>query len=203
MIPAARCLTSLALCALLIFAPVVSAQESVTPPPPPDATLQAWSQLAPEVQAYERFRYWTSFQPVALRDDPKLVDAYRAALIAAGTSAEQADTAIAIIRQQGERLEVERWNRILTAEKPRFNANPNTFLVQMMQGRKPGHALDVGMGQGRNAIYLASRVGRSPVSTLRHAPSRWRRRRRRRPACESRPRCRPTTRSTGARTGGI
>ncbi len=155
MISAARCLTSLALCTLLVFAPAVAAQQPVTPPPPSDATLQAWSQLAPEVQTYERFRYWASFQPVALRDDPKLLDAYRATLVAAGTSAEQANTTIVTIREQGQHLEVERWNRILTAEKPRFNTNPNAFLVHMVQGRTPGTALDVGMGQGRNAIYLA------------------------------------------------
>jgi SAM-dependent methyltransferase len=43
----------------------------------------------------------------------------------------------------------------LTAEKPTFNTNPNEFLVQMAKGRKPGTALDVGMGQGRNTIWLA------------------------------------------------
>ncbi len=57
--------------------------------------------------------------------------------------------------QQAKQLEVERWNRILTAEQPRFNTNPNAFLVEMSKGRKPGRALDVGMGQGRNAIWLA------------------------------------------------
>jgi SAM-dependent methyltransferase len=152
---AARRLTSLALCTLLVFAHAVAAQQTVAPPPPSDATLHAWSQLVPDVQTYERFRHWASFQPDALRDNPKLLDAYRATLVAAGTTADQADAAIVIIREQGQRLEVERWNRILTAEKPRFNTNPNAFLVRMVQGRTPGTALDVGMGQGRNAIYLA------------------------------------------------
>jgi SAM-dependent methyltransferase len=44
---------------------------------------------------------------------------------------------------------------MLTSEKPAFNTDPNAFLVEMVKGRKPGTALDVGMGQGRNAIYLA------------------------------------------------
>lgn len=39
--------------------------------------------------------------------------------------------------------------------KPRFNTKPNAFLVEMVKGRKPGAALDVGMGQGRNATWLA------------------------------------------------
>jgi len=39
--------------------------------------------------------------------------------------------------------------------QPRFNTDPNAFLVEMVRGVAPGSALDVGMGQGRNAIYLA------------------------------------------------
>jgi SAM-dependent methyltransferase len=55
----------------------------------------------------------------------------------------------------GDRAEVERWNRILTAAEPRFNTAPNAFLVAVTSGVKPGRSLDVGMGQGRNTIYLA------------------------------------------------
>ena len=51
--------------------------------------------------------------------------------------------------------QAERWNQILTADTPTFNTNPNAFLVEMVKDRKPGAALDVGMGQGRNAIWLA------------------------------------------------
>jgi SAM-dependent methyltransferase len=36
-----------------------------------------------------------------------------------------------------------------------FSHKPNAFLVEMTQQRKPGRALDVGMGQGRNSIFLA------------------------------------------------
>jgi SAM-dependent methyltransferase len=36
-----------------------------------------------------------------------------------------------------------------------FLREPNGFLVEMTRARKAGTALDVGMGQGRNAIYLA------------------------------------------------
>ncbi|WP_051669420.1 class I SAM-dependent methyltransferase [Bryobacter aggregatus] len=36
-----------------------------------------------------------------------------------------------------------------------FSKQPNAFLVEILRNRKPGAALDVGMGQGRNAIYLA------------------------------------------------
>ena len=37
-----------------------------------------------------------------------------------------------------------------------FNAKPNRFLMEVVHGRTPGAALDVGMGQGRNALWLAS-----------------------------------------------
>src|SRR5215469_4635219 len=36
-----------------------------------------------------------------------------------------------------------------------FSRKPNEFLVEMTRHRKPGRALDVGMGQGRNSIFLA------------------------------------------------
>ena len=41
------------------------------------------------------------------------------------------------------------------AGEPTFNPRPNAFLVEAVAGLRPGKALDVGMGQGRNAIYLA------------------------------------------------
>jgi SAM-dependent methyltransferase len=36
-----------------------------------------------------------------------------------------------------------------------FSRKPNAFLADVTRARKPGQALDVGMGQGRNSIYLA------------------------------------------------
>jgi SAM-dependent methyltransferase len=72
-----------------------------------------------------------------------------------GLDSSEVERRLRVIAEQGQMLEVERWNRILTAPSPAFNTKPNAFLVQMVQGRSPGRALDVGMGQGRNAIYLA------------------------------------------------
>lgn len=36
-----------------------------------------------------------------------------------------------------------------------FTRKPNAFLVEMVRGRKAGKALDVGMGEGRNSLFLA------------------------------------------------
>jgi SAM-dependent methyltransferase len=44
-------------------------------------------------------------------------------------------------------------NAFLVSES--FSRKPNRLLTEAVQGVKPGAALDVGMGQGRNAVWLA------------------------------------------------
>jgi SAM-dependent methyltransferase len=41
--------------------------------------------------------------------------------------------------------------------QPYFTTEPNAFLISSIKDLKPGEALDVGMGQGRNAVYLATK----------------------------------------------
>src|SRR4051794_7438155 len=108
-------------------------------------------------EGYERFRAWITQQPVEIQraSDSDVEARYRAHLKQQGMASGAIDAEIRIVDEQGKRLEVERWNRILTAEQPRFNTNPNAFMVEVVKGRPPGKALDVGMGQGRNAIWLA------------------------------------------------
>ncbi len=48
-----------------------------------------------------------------------------------------------------------RFDKIYSEPSTLFSAAPNAFLVRMLNGAKPGKALDVAMGQGRNAVYLA------------------------------------------------
>jgi len=51
-----------------------------------------------------------------------------------------------------------RWNFFLTdsaMRRKRFNTKPNALLVESVKGRKPGTALDMAAGEGRNAVYLA------------------------------------------------
>jgi SAM-dependent methyltransferase len=107
-----------------------------------------------EVQIYEKFRTWQTQQPSGGRA-PDLLDRYRAVLAAEGLSADEIERHLRVIAEQGQRLEIDRWNRILTAPTPTFNTQPNAFLVEMTKPLTPGKALDVGMGEGRNAIYLA------------------------------------------------
>ena len=55
----------------------------------------------------------------------------------------------------GTASERDMWNETFRRSKG-FNQEPNAHLVASVKGRKPGAALDVAMGQGRNALYLAS-----------------------------------------------
>jgi len=113
------------------------------------------STLPADQRTFERYRFWVAAQPVDLRNDPKLLERYRTYLKEGGFAEAEIAAQVEVIRQQGDRLEAERWNRYLTAEHPAFNTKPNGFLVEMVKGRKPGSALDVAMGQGRNSIWLA------------------------------------------------
>lgn len=112
---------------------------------------------AEDVRAYEAFRLWITQQPKDVQDAGQAVvlQRYTAELLRQGQSEKDAAATIARLRAVGDRAEIERWNRLLTAPKPAFNTAPNAFLVTMTKGLTPGRSLDVGMGQGRNTIYLA------------------------------------------------
>lgn len=49
-----------------------------------------------------------------------------------------------------------KWNRHYTSGRG-FNLLPAKLLVEVVEGESPGRALDLGMGQGRNALFLATR----------------------------------------------
>ena len=126
------------------------------------ALVSTQAPAATDQQVYESFRAWMSQQlsvTVGRTDQATrsadLLTRYREVLAGEGLPASEIDRRLRVIQEQGRKLEVEIWNRVLTAEKPAFNVQPNAFLVQVAKTRKPGTALDVGMGQGRNAVYLA------------------------------------------------
>jgi SAM-dependent methyltransferase len=122
-------------------------------------TAIAWTQTAadlpPEQRAYERFRLWSTMLSPEQRQAGSLPARYRERPKSQGLSDAEVDSEIKLVEARGERGEIELWNRVLTAENPVFNTNPNEFLVEMAKRHKPGTALDVGMGQGRDAIWLA------------------------------------------------
>lgn len=59
-----------------------------------------------------------------------------------------------LVAQNSDSLRVSN-NRIYTSERHLFKVTPSAFLTRLLTARTPGTALDVGMGQGRNALWLA------------------------------------------------
>lgn len=143
--------SALAAAVLLMFSmPSPPAVSAAAQQPTPAATAE-------EQRIYEDFRAWISSQPKELQqlDDDAVFRRYASFLQTTGKSASDASSTIEQLRRIGDRAEVERWNRILTAPNAAFNKAPNAFLAEMVKGLRPGRALDVGMGQGRNTIFLA------------------------------------------------
>lgn len=121
------------------------------------------------VADYIQFRrFWNEVaspeEQEAVDRDPAVAEAtfrrFEAKLRADEARAEDVARIGATLRRFGvKRLEVELWNVVLTGpdSKLKFNHAPNAFLVDVVKGLAPGRALDVGMGQGRNAIFLAQK----------------------------------------------
>jgi SAM-dependent methyltransferase len=55
----------------------------------------------------------------------------------------------------GDAQEAEFWSDYFRGKNRNFNRKPNALLAAAIEHRSPGKALDVGMGEGRNAILLA------------------------------------------------
>lgn len=59
------------------------------------------------------------------------------------------------VRAQEQRQPREVWNEVFTKRQGREFPH-NKFLAETIRGRTPGTALDIGMGEGRNALFLAA-----------------------------------------------
>ena len=121
--------------------------------------------LPEDQRTFERFRFWWSNLPEKERGErgpegqaalDKFLTGYATWLKTGGFTSVDIDKQVAILRKRGGAGDAEYWNQYLIAERrPWLNSEPNGFLVEMVKGRKPGRALDVAMGQGRNTIWLA------------------------------------------------
>jgi hypothetical protein len=88
----------------------------------------------------------------------------RSKLIADGRSSADSDRVInEILRVMGSDSERGRtyerlfYNKVYRATKAIFDEGPNKLLVETVESLQPGKALDIAMGQGRNAVFLATR----------------------------------------------
>jgi len=57
----------------------------------------------------------------------------------------------------GDAREAEFWSIYFRGNNQNFNRRPNALLAQAIEELQPGKALDVGVGEGRNAVFLAKR----------------------------------------------
>lgn len=116
-------------------------------------------------QAPDEARIWQDFVSwLKAQTDVTQVDGsrYRAKLVADGLAPAQADERMAVIGrlmpQKREEISPIYFDKLyVTPNQTRFTLEPNAFLVAMTKDLKPGKALDVAMGQGRNAVYLAAK----------------------------------------------
>ena len=109
-----------------------------------------------EFDFYSDFRAWRMALPADVRNQvDEVVRRYRDKLTKDGIDAAEIDRRTTIVRTRRNELEADFWNRFFTAPNPGFNTEPNAYLVSIAGKRAPGRALDIGMGEGRNALYLA------------------------------------------------
>src|SRR4029453_13177102 len=91
------------------------------------------AQQPSDAEVYAHYRAWvsgkatTSSRTEATRQQVDVLAAYGKALAAEGVPAAEIDRRLRVIRENGRRLEVDIWNRVLTAPKPTFNVHPNAF----------------------------------------------------------------------------
>jgi SAM-dependent methyltransferase len=118
-----------------------------------DASDQEWS----------RFMTWMKAQrPDAFGHAMQWVSAYRDKLVADGLSPAEADAIAGRLKDRvlySAEGNAVNFNRIYSIPNlpPSTVDIPNPFLAETISALKAGSALDIGMGKGRNTIYLAQR----------------------------------------------
>lgn len=113
--------------------------------------------MSQDEATFEAFVRWL---PTALPggDVMQMMGQYHRVLEESGLAeAEVKGRLAAIFRLMRERGEA--WSplfdKIYASDAPAFRTKPNALLETAAAQRTPGHALDVCMGEGRNAVYLA------------------------------------------------
>jgi len=86
----------------------------------------------------------------------QVFEKYAAKLKTEGIDESEIDRRLGLLRTRHAALEADFYSRLYLDDNSDFNHAPNHFLEDVVKGRQPGVALDYGMGQGRNSIYLAS-----------------------------------------------
>jgi SAM-dependent methyltransferase len=103
--------------------------------------------------AYEKFLTWRTEPANAGLKWEAAIEKYGAKLRADGLSETDAAKTLSIISSRDEGSFYDG----IFAKPPKFQTSPSALLVEAIKNRRPGKALDVAMGQGRNSIYLAQK----------------------------------------------
>jgi SAM-dependent methyltransferase len=109
-------------------------------------------------EMWKEFLEWLPKAPSVDGPPSVVFMAYRDLLIKAGIPTQEADRRFDVLRRlHRERPDAWRvmFNMIYASKTPGFATEPNALLISTIEGRKPGRALDIGMGQGRNSVFLA------------------------------------------------
>jgi 2-polyprenyl-3-methyl-5-hydroxy-6-metoxy-1,4-benzoquinol methylase len=108
---------------------------------------------------------WTHFVTWAKDNPTQGLRHYSGMLAEGGVSEAEVQRRLEVIRRlfserpEGTELIYDRiYSKPLTGnpEEDGFNSEPSAFLIEATTQLAPGEALDVGAGQGRNAVYLAT-----------------------------------------------
>jgi len=124
------------------------------------AGLVAAGGEATDQQIFQEFATWykTYNGPIA---PPAVAAAYETRLKESGVAAPEAARRVQVLQKQMSAMPREfaaiHFDRIYAMTTPLFKKEASQFLGRMIEERKPGKALDVAMGQGRNSLFLASR----------------------------------------------
>lgn len=116
------------------------------------------SPITEEERIWQRFIAWVPTVDPG-RDPAELITRYKDHLLASAVPAAEIGTHLGVIPRLM-RTREDGWqqifNSVFKSATPAFTAEPNALLASAISKRTPGRALDAGMGQGRNAVYLAS-----------------------------------------------
>jgi SAM-dependent methyltransferase len=122
------------------------------------ATLGA-AQPAGDDVVWQEFLTWLKAAPPA-SGPLELLQGFQKGLAGKGVPMQESEQRLnVVLRLMRERTDA--WplmfDKIYASATPNFSTKPNALLMTAIDGRPPGRALDVAMGQGRNAIALAGK----------------------------------------------
>lgn len=124
------------------------------------AALSALCAAAPvpgDQEVWRNFLSWLAGVP-PVESPAKLLGAWSNHVASRGADRTEAERQRATV-QRLMRTREDGWqiifNNIYASGGKGFNTRPNATLAEAVQKRKPGRALDAGMGQGRNSVFLA------------------------------------------------